>query len=248
MASAPAWKLPVTSTPSLGKSWPSTASPLSSTWRGIWPLCSGTRSSENGTRGRQSEYKFLVKTMLSQWSGWLPLFEWAEDWRARDGSHGTEHRKSFLRFYWLCSDWHLTLTHLYCPELGCDVVGLVSSPRRPSPHVSRYYTNKDLSEMMAGQDYLINVLPATAETNNILNRCICAVAVMVWWKLSIVALEITSNIAKMSASSTLVVETLSVLPTFSMLLTITSSVEPLLMCLMLNLFLKTLPCGLTKIF
>ena len=28
--------------------------------------------------------------------------------------------------------------------------------------------------MMAGQDYLINVPPATAETNNILNRCICA--------------------------------------------------------------------------
>ena len=111
--------------------------------------------------------------ILLQWSGWLPLSEWAEDWRARDGSHGTEHRKSFLRFpLTLLFDGHLTLTHLYCPELGCDVVGLVSSPRRPTPHVSRYYTIKDLSEMMAGQDYLINVLPATAETNNILNRCI----------------------------------------------------------------------------
>ena len=190
--------------------------------------------------------------ILLQWSGWLPLSEWAEDWRARDGSHGTEHRKSFLRFpLTLLCDWHLTVSHLYCPELGCDVVGLVSSPRRPSPHVSRYYTNKDLSEMMAGQDYLINVLPATAETNNILNRCICTFLCdgdMVWGKLSTAALEITSNIAKMSASSTLVVETLSVLPTFSTLLTITSSVEQLLMCSTLNHFLKTLLCGLTKIF
>ena len=140
MVSAPAWKLLVTSTPSLGKSWPSTASPLSSTWRGIWPLCSGTRSSENGTRGRQSEYKFLVKTMLLQWSGWLPLFEWAEDWRARDGSHGTEHRKSFLRFHWLCSPtdtWHwpictvqssAVMLSAWCPAPG--------GPHRMSPDIT----------------------------------------------------------------------------------------------------------------
>lgn len=55
-------------------------------------------------------------------------------------------------------------------ELGCDVVGLVSSPRGPTQHVSRHFTTEELGEMLAGQDYLINVLPATPETDKLLNR------------------------------------------------------------------------------
>jgi len=55
-------------------------------------------------------------------------------------------------------------------ELGCDVVGLVSSPRGPTQHVSRHFTTEELGEMLAGQDYLVNVLPSTPETNNLLNR------------------------------------------------------------------------------
>ena len=80
-------------------------------------------------------------------------------------------------------NWRHHLDPCYCPELGCVVVGLVTSPRGPSSHVTRHYTARDLGEMMAGQDYLINVLPSTAETNNILNRCVFLSGVMktVWW-------------------------------------------------------------------
>ena len=116
-----------------------------------------------------------------QWSSWLPVLEWAEDWGARDGSHGTKHCQSFLRFLFATDD--NCLDPCYCPELGCVVVGLVTSPRGPSSHVTRHYTARDLGEMMAGQDYLINVLPSTMETNNILNRCVFLSGVMktVWW-------------------------------------------------------------------
>lgn len=123
----------------------------------------------------------------------------------------------------------------------------MTSPRGPSPHVSRYYTTFDLCEMIAGQDYLINVLPSTAETNNILNRCVFLFVVSNNTVDDVIS-EKTSNIAKMSALSTLVAETLSVRPTSSMLLTITSSAELSLMFLMLNLFLKIRLCGLTKVF
>lgn len=101
--------------------------------------------------------------------------------------------------------------------------------------------------MIAGQDYLINVLPSTAETNNILNRCVFLFVVSNNTVDDVIS-EKTSNIAKMSALSTLVAETLSVRPTSSMLLTITSSAELSLMFLMLNLFLKIRLCGLTKVF
>lgn len=180
-----------------------------------------------------------------QWSSWLPVFEWVEDRGARDWSHWTKHCQSFLRFLFATDD--NCLNPFYCPELGCVVVGLVTSPRGPSPHVSRYYTTFDLCEMIAGQDYLINVLPSTAETNNILNRCVFLFVVSNNTVDDVIS-EKTSNIAKMSALSTLVAETLSVRPTSSMLLTITSSAELSLMFLMLNLFLKIRLCGLTKVF
>ena len=129
-----------------------------------------------------------------------------------------------------------------CLELGCDVVGLVSSPRGPTQHVTQYYTGGELSGMMSGLDYLINVLPATQETNNLLTRYIIRYIDRGFKQI----LEKTSNIARMSASSILVVGTSSVRRTFCLLLTTTSSAELSLTSLIWSRFLKIPLCGLTK--
>ena len=129
-----------------------------------------------------------------------------------------------------------------CLDLGCDVVGLVSSPRGPTQHVTQYYTGGELSGMMSGLDYLINVLPATQETNNLLTRYIIRYIDRGFKQI----LEKTSNIARMSASSILVVGTSSVRRTFCLLLTTTSSAEPSLTSLIWSRFLKIPLCGLTK--
>ena len=55
-------------------------------------------------------------------------------------------------------------------DFGCEVVGLVSTPRSPSGPVSRYFTGSELTDLLASVDYLINVLPATPDTDNILDR------------------------------------------------------------------------------
>ena len=137
----------------------------------------------------------------------------------------------------------ILLLLLYCClELGCDVVGLVSSPRGPTQHVTQYYTGGELSGMMSGLDYLINVLPATQETNNLLTRYIIRYIDRGFKQI----LEKTSNIARMSASSMLVVGTSSVRRTFCLLLTTTSSAEPSLTSLIWSHFLKIPLCGLTK--
>ena len=55
-------------------------------------------------------------------------------------------------------------------DFGCEVVGLVSTPRTPSGQVSRYFITSELTDLLASVDYLINVLPATPTTDKILNR------------------------------------------------------------------------------
>ena len=37
-------------------------------------------------------------------------------------------------------------------------------------HVTKYFTVAELASMVAGVDYLINVLPSTPSTDNLLNR------------------------------------------------------------------------------
>ena len=57
-------------------------------------------------------------------------------------------------------------------HFGCDIVGLVATPRNPSGSVSRYFTGSELTELLASVDYLINVLPATPDTDKLLDRCV----------------------------------------------------------------------------
>ena len=129
----------VTSTPSSERSWRSTASPPSSTWREAWPTCSGTRSTVTGTRGKHiltSEWKWCwfsclaVKLLdIGVWMSWrLACLEWVT-WDRASPRFSQVSDRHF--------PWSALTSPFCCPELGCDVVGLVSSPRGPTQHVSR---------------------------------------------------------------------------------------------------------------
>ena len=72
---------------------------------------------------------------------------------------------------WL--DWSVVKTCiLLSADFGCEVHGLVSTvrPRVDGDHVTKYFTVAELASMVAGVDYLINVLPSTPSTDNLLNR------------------------------------------------------------------------------
>jgi len=53
--------------------------------------------------------------------------------------------------------------------LGSRIVGMVTKPRPADPIVDHYYTKDQMNVMLQQVDYLINILPSTPETNNILN-------------------------------------------------------------------------------
>jgi len=52
--------------------------------------------------------------------------------------------------------------------LGCRVFGLVSTAREPSEFVDEYFVPKNLPELLNSVDYVINILPATPQTDHIL--------------------------------------------------------------------------------
>ncbi|XP_023344412.1 uncharacterized protein LOC111713708 isoform X2 [Eurytemora carolleeae] len=53
---------------------------------------------------------------------------------------------------------------------GCQIIGLVNSPRLPDHYVSKYYCLSEVKELLRSADYIINVLPSTPQTNNILSN------------------------------------------------------------------------------
>ena len=56
--------------------------------------------------------------------------------------------------------------------LGCKVLGLVSKERTPTETdvVTQYFTKPQLPQLLSSVDYLINILPSTPDTDNILSR------------------------------------------------------------------------------
>jgi len=52
--------------------------------------------------------------------------------------------------------------------LGSEVFGLVSSARDPTEYVDRYFVPEQLPELLSLVDYVINILPATPQTDHIL--------------------------------------------------------------------------------
>ena len=51
------------------------------------------------------------------------------------------------------------------------MVGLVGSAREPTENIDKYFIPTELTELLQSVDYLVNILPATPETDNILGRC-----------------------------------------------------------------------------
>ena len=142
-----AWGWLVTSTPSSDRSWRSTASPPSSTWRGTWPPCSGTRSSATGTRGKDSALWVSMIIISYQWSGGVPVSEWAEDWSAGDGAHGTEHCESFLRFLWFCFPRMILLSRA---GLWCCGAGVQSPGAHTTCHTILHWGGAEWDDVRAG--------------------------------------------------------------------------------------------------
>ena len=58
--------------------------------------------------------------------------------------------------------------------LGCKVLGLVSKERTPTETdvVTQYFTKPQLPQLLSSVDYLINILPSTPDTDNILSRLV----------------------------------------------------------------------------
>ena len=59
-------------------------------------------------------------------------------------------------------------------KVGCRVVGLVTSPRQPGDGISRYYTRDQLGEMLSTVDYILAMLPATPDTDDLLGGDVLA--------------------------------------------------------------------------
>ena len=59
--------------------------------------------------------------------------------------------------------------------LGCKVLGLVKKERIPTEQdsVAQYFTNLELPQLLSSVDYLINILPSTPDTDNILSKLVC---------------------------------------------------------------------------
>ena len=53
--------------------------------------------------------------------------------------------------------------------LGCNIVGLVNRPRPSDQIVSKFYVMNDIRALLSSVDYVINILPSTPTTNNILS-------------------------------------------------------------------------------
>ena len=45
--------------------------------------------------------------------------------------------------------------------------GLVSSTREPSDCIDKYFVPAELSELLSSVDYVVNILPATPDTDQI---------------------------------------------------------------------------------
>jgi len=56
--------------------------------------------------------------------------------------------------------------------LGCKVLGLVSKERLATDQdvVAQYFTRLELPQLLSSVDYLINILPSTPDTDNILSK------------------------------------------------------------------------------
>jgi len=52
--------------------------------------------------------------------------------------------------------------------LGSEVYGLVSSRRHPSDSIDKYFVPAEFPELLSSVDYLVNILPATPDTDQIL--------------------------------------------------------------------------------
>ena len=59
--------------------------------------------------------------------------------------------------------------------LGCKVLGLVSKERLATDQdvVAQYFTRLELPQLLSSVDYLINILPSTPDTDNILSKLVC---------------------------------------------------------------------------
>eukprot|EP00090_Calanus_glacialis_P008541 TRINITY_DN16889_c0_g1_i1.p1 TRINITY_DN16889_c0_g1~~TRINITY_DN16889_c0_g1_i1.p1 ORF type:complete len:325 (-),score=52.99 TRINITY_DN16889_c0_g1_i1:32-1006(-) len=53
-------------------------------------------------------------------------------------------------------------------SFGSEVYGLVSSTREPSDCIDKYFVPAELSELLSSVDYVVNILPATPDTDQIL--------------------------------------------------------------------------------
>ena len=186
---------PATSTPSSARSWRSTVWPRSSTSRGTWTPSRGTRWGRYGVKGttvqelnslffKRNVYglcTFSSSTFILfnisfhycvQWNCGLQMFKRTDNRSPRNGTNGKVFGQNFLRFV-TGLDWSVVKTCiLLSADFGCEVHGLVSTvrPRMDGDHVTKYFTVAELASMVAGVDYLINVLPSTPSTDNLLNR------------------------------------------------------------------------------
>ena len=59
--------------------------------------------------------------------------------------------------------------------LGCKVVGLVNKERALAECddvITQYFTKLELPQLLSSVDYLINILPSTPDTDNILSKLV----------------------------------------------------------------------------
>ena len=105
-----------------------------------------------------------------QWNCGLQMFKRTDNRSPRNGTNGEMFGQNFLRSVTVLSVVKTCI--LLSADFGCEVHGLVSTvrPRMDGDHVTKYFTVSELASMVAGVDYLINVLPSTPSTDNLLNR------------------------------------------------------------------------------
>ena len=104
----------------------------------------------------------------------ISLLKWADSWYHGSWSDWSVHSQPVERF--LYRQQKLT-TELMCSvsALGCKVLGLVKKERIPTEQdsVAQYFTNLELPQLLSSVDYLINILPSTPDTDNILSKLVC---------------------------------------------------------------------------
>ena len=120
----------------------------------------------------------ILNVNILQWSVWISMSEWIEDRNSWNGTDGNRRCKGLLWYLLSLNPRHI-LSSLMLLAFGCEISGLVSSPREPSENDSKYFTVDNITEMLSSVDYLINVLPATPQTDNILSRLTLRVQIQV---------------------------------------------------------------------